>query len=249
MLYGHRARIGYTCPPSVAEVFPYEFYMAAPKGVTLLLTTLEIVEKRTDGKNTDEIDRSYDISMIAAKEMVAAGAQLVCFGGVPINLSRGTGNAEALIRETAAEVGRPITTSLECQMKGLKQVGAQKVAVVHPMDEDDAGPKRLFKLRLDNAGFEYVGCAGARCQRPIELGNIPLEAPLELGRQVIREHPEADTILVTCPHWAVNSLIDEMEQELQRPVVTSSQSIIWHSLRLCGIEDRVEGFGTLLRDN
>jgi hypothetical protein len=25
-IYGHRARIGYACPPLSAEVFPYEFY-------------------------------------------------------------------------------------------------------------------------------------------------------------------------------------------------------------------------------
>ena len=29
-IYGHRARIGYTCPPLSAEIFPYEFYKLAP---------------------------------------------------------------------------------------------------------------------------------------------------------------------------------------------------------------------------
>ena len=34
-IYGARARIGYTCPPLLAEVFPYEFYKIVPEGVTL----------------------------------------------------------------------------------------------------------------------------------------------------------------------------------------------------------------------
>jgi hypothetical protein len=38
-VYGSRARIGYTSPPLVTEVFPYEFYKMAPPGVTLALTT------------------------------------------------------------------------------------------------------------------------------------------------------------------------------------------------------------------
>jgi hypothetical protein len=44
-IYGHRARIGYTCPPLSAEVFPYEFYKLVPAGVTLEITTLTVIER------------------------------------------------------------------------------------------------------------------------------------------------------------------------------------------------------------
>jgi len=44
-MYGHRARIGYTCPPLSAEIFPYEFYKLAPAGVTLVITTLTVIER------------------------------------------------------------------------------------------------------------------------------------------------------------------------------------------------------------
>src|ERR1700737_3511844 len=43
-IYGHRARIGYTCPPLSAEIFPYEFYKLVPDGVTLVITTLTVIE-------------------------------------------------------------------------------------------------------------------------------------------------------------------------------------------------------------
>ena len=39
-IYGSRARIGYTSPPLLTEVFAYDFYRLAPPGVTLVLTTL-----------------------------------------------------------------------------------------------------------------------------------------------------------------------------------------------------------------
>jgi hypothetical protein len=44
-MYGHRARIGYTCPPLSAEIFPYEFYKLAPAGVTLVITTLTVIPR------------------------------------------------------------------------------------------------------------------------------------------------------------------------------------------------------------
>ena len=34
-MYGYRARIGYTSPPSATEVFPYEFYRMVPRGARL----------------------------------------------------------------------------------------------------------------------------------------------------------------------------------------------------------------------
>src|SRR5258708_38049875 len=92
--YGYRAPIGYTSPPLTTEVFPYEFYRIAPAGVTLVVTTLAIVER-----SKSEVDRSYDISMKAAREMAAAGVDIVVLGGVPIHLSRGADNAQAMIRD------------------------------------------------------------------------------------------------------------------------------------------------------
>src|SRR3954463_3606126 len=91
-MYGHRARIGYTSPPLTTEVFPYEFYQIVPAGVTLVITTLAIVVR-----SKTEVDQSYDISMKAAREMAAAGCDIVVLGGVPINLSKGYANAEQMI--------------------------------------------------------------------------------------------------------------------------------------------------------
>src|SRR3981189_1186763 len=96
--YGQRARIGYTSPPLTTEVFPYEFYRMAPAGVTLVITTLAIVVR-----SKQEVDQSYDISMKAAREMAAAGVDIIVLGGVPINLSKGYANAEQMIIDLAAE--------------------------------------------------------------------------------------------------------------------------------------------------
>src|SRR4051812_43854415 len=71
-MYGHRARIGYTSPPLTTEIFPYEFYKIAPDGVTLVVTSLAIVVR-----SKDEVDQSYDVSMRAAREMAAAGCDIV----------------------------------------------------------------------------------------------------------------------------------------------------------------------------
>src|SRR5260370_23327747 len=87
-IYGHRARIGYTSPPLLTEVFTYDFYRLAPAGVTLVLTTLALLDR-----NKDEVDRSYEITMQSARAMASAGRNLLVLRRLPINLSRRYANA------------------------------------------------------------------------------------------------------------------------------------------------------------
>ena len=119
-VYGYRARIGYTCPPVIAEVFPYEFYKVVPEGVTLAITTLAVLNA-----TPDELQNSYDISLQAAKEMGAAGVDLVVLGGAPVNMAQGYDNIDKLIRETEEACGVPVTTSLTAKNNALGSPGLE----------------------------------------------------------------------------------------------------------------------------
>src|SRR5712692_6218057 len=122
--YGHRARIGYTCPPLATEIFPYEFYKLVPDGVTLVITTLTVIER-----STSEVEAAYEMSMRAARELAAAGVDLVFLGDVPVNLSRGKENAQAMLATLAAEVGVKVSSSVAAQEKAADVLGCRKVVV------------------------------------------------------------------------------------------------------------------------
>src|SRR5258708_30124392 len=126
-IYGRRARIGYTCPPLCAEIFPYEFYKLVPDGVTLVITTLSVIER-----SRREVDLAYEMSMRAARELAAAGVDIVFLGGVPVNLSRGNQNAQEMLRTLAAELGVPVSSSVAAQEKAARTLGGRKVVVAHP---------------------------------------------------------------------------------------------------------------------
>ena len=51
------------------------------------------------------------------------------------------------------------------------------------------------------------------------------------------------------PHWRVADAIEPLEQELKVNVMTSLQAIAWEAMRTAAIEDRVEGYGKLLREH
>ena len=238
-IYGERARIGYTSPPLTTEIFPYEFYKIVPAGVTLVMTTLAIVVR-----SAGEVDQSYDISMKAAREMASAGVDIVVLGGVPINLSRGSANAEQLILDLEAELGIKVSTSASAQAKAAKALGCKKVVVAQPyeLNETDriAGYAKHFGCKVLGA----TGWGSAFNQ----IGRIPRDAALQMGRKLMREHPDADSILLPSPHWPTAEAIDALERELGVNVMAAHQAIVWDALRRCGINDRIAGFGRLFRE-
>src|SRR5437870_4991560 len=77
MSYGSRARIGYTCPVYLAEIFPCDFYKIVPDGVTLVTATASVWQG-----TPEEMKRSAETSLAAAREMARIGCNIVIFGGV-----------------------------------------------------------------------------------------------------------------------------------------------------------------------
>jgi maleate cis-trans isomerase len=237
--YGHRARIGYTCPPLCAEIFPYEFYRLVPDGVTLVITTLAVIER-----SKSEVDQAYEMSMRAARELAAAGVDIVFLGGVPVNLSRGNQNAQEILRTLAAELGVKFSSSVAAQDKAAKLLGCKKVVVAHPYGaHEDA---RLI-ADAERYGCEVLGAMGWG-EVINQFGRIPVTAALELGRALMRKHPGADAIFFPSPHWPVIEAIEALEREFPVTVMAASQACVWDALRLVGVDDCIEGYGRLLRE-
>jgi maleate cis-trans isomerase len=237
--YGRRARIGYTCPPSFAEVFPYEFYKMAPAGVTLAISTFTVVER-----TKEQVDQTYEMSMAAARTFAAAGVDLVFLGGVPVNLSRGHANAQAMLASLSAELGVTVSSSVAAQEKAAKALGCRKVVVAHPYAaHEDA---RLI-ADARRYGCEVLGAMGFGAVIN-QMSRMPTTAALDMGRALMRAHPDADAIFLPSPHWPVIEAIEPLEREFGVSVMAASQACVWDALRLTVVHDRIAGYGRLLRE-
>jgi len=238
-IYGRRARIGYICPPRCAEVFPYEFYKLVPDGVTLVIATLSVTDR-----SAREVGEAYEMSMRAARELAAAGVDIVFLGGVPVNLSRGHGEARELLRTLAAELGCKVSSSVAAQEKAAKTLGCKQVVVAHPYGRHEDARLCTDAQRY---GCKVLGVMGAG-KVINEFGAIPTGAALAMGRELMRLHPQADAIFFPSPHWPTIEAIDALEREFAVSVMAASQACIWDALRLAGVTDAMRGYGRLLRE-
>ncbi|CAN5921452.1 aspartate/glutamate racemase family protein [soil metagenome] len=59
--------------------------------------------------------------------------------------------------------------------------------------------------------------------------------------------PEADGILIGGTGFRCVGILEMLEQDLKRPVISANQASLWHCLRLSGVQTPVAGYGNLLR--
>ena len=238
-MYGSRARIGYTCPPQIAEIFPYEFYKMAPEGVTLMITTLALTTR-----SKQEVDRSFAMSLEAVRTMAKSGASVVMLGGNPINLVHGGSDLREFQERLSQEVGLPVLTSHVAQREALRLLGSRKVATVHPY-ESTHNERHDRQMRE----FGCEPCGTVACDHNfLSLGSVPKDMALTLARRIKAENPEADTIHLASAHWATAHVIETIERDLGVSVMTSQQAIFWNAVRTAGVDDKIPGYGRLLRD-
>ena len=60
--------------------------------------------------------------------------------------------------------------------------------------------------------------------------------------------PRADGMIVACLNFRSQPIIDALEARTGKPVVTSTQAVLWHALRLAGVSAPISGYGRLLRE-
>lgn len=236
-MYGYRARIGYTSPPYLTEAFPYEFYKVVPEGVTLVLTTLAVKQMAES-----DVARSVEMTLEAAREMGRANVDIVVFGGVPVNLSLGYDGLEETVRKTEKEIGVPVTSSLTAQVNALRAVGAAKLVLVHPFSD----PEGFHAEYVAHYGFQLLGLKGAG-KTVADLGTTSEDEVKRMAEALFREHPDADTVYLPAP-WGSIGIVEPLERDLGVNVITATQAIIWEALRRCGVTDRINGYGRLLRE-
>jgi maleate isomerase len=239
-MYGYRARIGYTAAAVTTEVLPIDFYKIVPDGVSLMMIGLPIGQR-----SGEDLSRSYDAAVAGAKVLAENGADLVLLGGLPVNLAHGIDKLEELLRRLEGEIGVQVSSNATLQRKAYKALGARKVGSVHPFTPEHGARYETY-LR-DVFGLDPVGLyAGGKDLK--SLGKLPIDNALEWGRALQKAHPEMDTLHFACPHWRVIDAIEPLEQELKVNVMSSLQAIAWEAMRRTGVNDRIEGYGRLLRE-
>ena len=238
--YGWMAKIGLILP-STNTVNAHEWMLMAPEGISIHTARALLL-----GQASQE---SYDImaknTEKAAAELATAEVDFVAYGCTSGSFMCSRQEIAARMAEIA---GCPATTTSDSVIAALQAVGARKVAMATPYVRFVNEGEVKF---LEEEGFEVVaemglGLGETQAERRA-INRVPPEAVIRMARAVDR--PDADAIFISCTALPTVTVIDRIEQERGKPVVTSNQATFWNVMRSMGLGLRIGGYGSLLRDH
>jgi maleate isomerase len=214
----------------------------APSSVTLHFARLDTLAGEpgaVDGMEARTL-RYLDSLPAATRSLLAVRPDVVILAHTAVSYLTGFAGEEALIDGIAALSGTPAITSAGAIAAALHHLGVRRLALATP-----------YAAAINTAGRAYWEAAGFRLVSHHRLDNVSniyeeTEArAYTLGRGA--DVPDADAVLISGTGLPTVGIIDRLERELGKPVVTSQAASLWHALRTLGITDSVRGFGRLLQ--
>jgi maleate isomerase len=238
-MIGWRARLGFLVPPGNPTV-ESEMIALAPRGVSTHFHRM--VARGEAGspagqseRNRTMIEHLEESALLLA--MVKPQAIAVAHTATSYMLGR-EGERQLLARLEAA-TGTRVVTAFGAIAAALARLGVRRLAYGTPYAPETT---RQGQAHLEAHGFEVV-----RCERLPGVANIYDETPeraYRLARMV--DVPAAQAVLLSGTGLPTLPVLEALEADLGKPVLSSNAAMMWHTLRLAGVGEAIAGYGRLL---
>jgi maleate isomerase len=231
-------RLGFLIPPGNPTVEP-EMIAMAPKSVSVHFSrmvahgptgTLDGQEER----NRTQIQHIGESAELLA--MVKPNVIMLAHTATSYTLGR-RGEAE-LVQRLRDQCGTIVATAFGSVLAALEVLGATRIALGTPYSEETT---LQGKTLLEENGVKVV-----RHGRLENVTNIYDETPeraRQLGHAV--DTPDAQTVFLSGLGMPTIPILDTLEQELGKPVISAASAMMWQALRLAGVRECVSGYGRL----
>jgi len=242
MLDHWRARVGWIHPRVNSDIEVYDFYEAAPRDVVLVITHLEVVDSADKG----QVEASLALLERAVERLNLSRVDVIMKNGAPVHLHFGVEGHQKILARLRAASKVPISTSSQALADALRLLGAKRLLVISSWRSESAHLSSNLRDHLASEGIEVAAVEGIGPQLQ-SFQKIQMTPTVIYSNAVAaaRKHPDVDAIYLQSGTLATVGIIDELEQAVGKPVVSSNSVNIWGSFRPIGVKVGA-GFGKLL---
>ena len=222
-------QLGYVIPHLYTDLDAYQFYRVAPEGMMLVTTGLNLKDYTVAAVETELPVLWQRFDLLASKKV-----DRISLSGVPVASALGRKKMREILAEGEARTGLPCDTDLEAHIATLQHFGATKIALATRWPEPVIAALTRY---LADAGIEVV--ASRSRSRSLEQNKHSSAADdhllaLELGREVLRQAPAAQALLMPGGLWYAIHAAPMLEAEFGRPVLLNILSTTWAALHAAG---------------
>jgi len=234
--YGERLRVGMILPNRnvVAEA---DAQAIIPAGVSFHTTRLKL-----HGTSLEDIQHMSAGAEDAARLLGAAPIDVIVFHCTAVSTSD-PAMGDQLVARIEKTVNKKAIATSQGLVSALNTLNARRIVMLTPYQQSVNDAEVRF---LNHFGFEVLHEVGLNLPSNVSTASI---TPQEWrDRALSMKRPDADAYFLSCTNIRVLSIIEELEELLQAPVITSNQAMLWYCLRSCDITDSIVGYGKLLRE-
>lgn len=216
-----------------------EFIKLLPEGIGVLPLFLN-VERGT----TDEFETLMPHYETLVAQLAEAGVDLIHPEGAPPFMVQGRKGEAEIVRRWQDRYGIPVATSSMVALDACRALGMTNVIGVSYFRGEI---NELFANYFEDGGVHMAAMQGM----DVDFNRAQWLSSKEVyafTRRLVLDHPKADGIYLLGSGWRVLDILEDLEQDLEIPVVHPITSRIWWIEEQLRVRERIEGHGRLLRE-
>ena len=229
-----RARLGFILM-STDLAAESDFFDISPKDVAIHITRLKTDDYTTNETLSKHIEFMADAASRIQPDTKPDVISYSCTSG---SIVIGEDRVKEEIKK-GAPYAIPMTL-VTGVVDALRELKVKNLVVGTPyLDEINTNEAEF----LFNKGFSVLNIQGLNLTKGIEFGTVTPDYWIKFAEEINEE--SADAIFLSCGGIRSTEVIDQIEQRVGKPVITSNQAQMWSCLRRAGVEDNISGFGKL----
>ncbi len=147
----------------------------------------------------------------------------------------------AISKRIRDATGSTALTTAQALVAALNHFSAKRIVLVTPYIAAINAREKVF---FEHHGFEVLREAGYGIDSNWDMAQQPPSTWADFT--LANRHADADAYVISCTAIESADVIDDLERELDKPVLTSNQALAWYCQRRAGVQTPVSGFGALL---
>ena len=244
---GWRKKLGVLAPSTNTVVEP-DFYMMGVPGVTAHMSRIWMRDSRRnmgDDAAAEQRQVGMDAEMKDTIERVLTAEPDYMVMGMSAPTFRGgvEGNRKWKAQMQEYSGGLEMANGAEACERALNLLKIRRIGVLTPYWSNTSDHVIRF---FSEAGFEVVSHKDLQCPSLVSIASV---TPEECRAALLEIDSDTAEALVQCgTNLSGVRLADEAEGWLGKPVLAINATTWWMALRDNGIQDKLYGFGPMLRD-
>ena len=159
------------------------------------------------------------------------------WGGIEGNIE-----FEKAVREQLPE-GFGLTTGATASHEALQCFGAKTISVITPYPQVGDDNVRQYFTEI---GYNVKHVKGLNRPSATAIAETSIKDVMDAIKEV--DGDDVDAILQCGTNLSTVDIFPTLEHWLEKPLIPINIATVWHALRACGINDKIQGKGRLLEE-